>query len=238
MKIIPNRRRLGVALAALLFFAWLAGAVLEGTLEPLDLAFRGAVHDHAFPALTFAMRALTWAGSAAVLAPLTLLLAVRWVGQGRRRAALLFVVAVLGAELLEQALKLAFHRPRPEPFFNLAAPFGYSFPSGHALVSCCFYGLLAANARRRQPLAWLAAALLVALIGFSRVYLGVHYPSDVIAGYAAAVVWLLAVRASTAPRRIRRALSAVAPALPVPSTSEVPPILPPVSDPSHSLPKL
>ncbi len=183
-----------MALATLLFFAWLARGVLGGTVQPLDLAIRDAIHRHAFPALTFAMRVLTWAGSVAVLLPLAVLLMVRWVRHGRRRRAVLFAVTVLGAEVLEQALKLAFARPRPEPFFHLAAPLGYSFPSGHALVSCCFYGFLAAVARGRQGVAWGVAALLVALIGFSRVYLGVHYPSDVIAGYAAAVVWVLAVR--------------------------------------------
>lgn len=195
MKIIPKLLGgLGVALATAVFFAWLAREVLAGAAQPLDLAIRGAVHRHAFPALTFAMRVLTWAGSPAVLFPLGALLIVRWVRQGRRRSALSFAITVLGAVLLEQALKLAFARPRPAPFFNLAAPLSYSFPSGHALASCCFYGFLAAVARGRQALAWVAAALLVALIGFSRVYLGVHYPSDVIAGYAAAVVWLLAVR--------------------------------------------
>ena len=202
MKIIPKLLSgLGVALATLLFFAWLAWGVLAGTVKPLDLAIREAVHGHAFPALTFAMRVLTWAGSAAVLLPLTVLLVWRWMREGRRRRALLFVTMIIGAELLEQVLKLVFARPRPVPFFDLAAPVGYSFPSGHALVSCCFYGALAALAHGREALAWVAAALLVALIGFSRVYLGVHYPSDVVAGYAAAVVWVLAVRSAAHSQR-------------------------------------
>jgi undecaprenyl-diphosphatase len=79
------------------------------------------------------------------------------------------------------------------------APSSYSFPSGHALGSLCFYGILASVlSDRMRPgkqkfFVWLAAAFLVAMIGLSRIYLGVHYPSDVIAGYLAGAVWVTAV---------------------------------------------
>ncbi|MCL5742722.1 MAG: phosphatase PAP2 family protein, partial [Acidobacteria bacterium] len=114
---------------------------------------------------------------------------------GLRRSAGLLAVAALGALVMAQALKIAFHRARPEPFFGLSAPLDYSFPSGHATVSCCFYGALAAivcsGVRSRVAKAgiWSAAAVLTGVIGFSRVYLGIHYPSDILAGYAAAVIW-------------------------------------------------
>jgi hypothetical protein len=100
------------------------------------------------------------------------------------------VVTILGALVLDLSLKYAFHRPRPVPFF-VPAPYTYSFPSGHSLFSFCFYGVLAGlltrriRSRRWRVLIWTLAALLVATIGLSRVYLGVHYPSDVIAGYLA-----------------------------------------------------
>jgi len=112
-----------------------------------------------------------------------------------------FGVAALGAEALDQIMKLLFDRPRPEPFFGLASPITHSFPSGHAMVSCCFFGVLAMILAAREPSRarrisiFAAAAILVALMGFSRVYLGFHYPTDVLAGYAAAVVWLAVVRA-------------------------------------------
>jgi undecaprenyl-diphosphatase len=105
---------------------------------------------------------------------------------------------MLGAAALDAALKFAFHRPRPVPFFG-STPSSYSFPSGHALGSFCFYGMLAAilakHARGRTAkfCVWMIAVFLVGMIGFSRIYLGVHYPSDVIAGYCAAVVWVGAV---------------------------------------------
>jgi len=119
----------------------------------------------------------------------------------------------LGGEGLNQILKHLFARSRPEAFFGYTLPSSYSFPSGHAVVSCCFYGALAAILTRRmesgaKKLAiWAVAALMAALIGFSRIYLGVHYPSDVLAGYAAAIVWVSAVRAGYGfwLRRRRRA---------------------------------
>ena len=78
--------------------------------------------------------------------------------------------------------------------FSAASPSSYSFPSGHALGSLCFYGILAAilagraRGRGAEFCIWVATVLLVGMIGLSRIYLGVHYPSDVIAGYCAAAV--------------------------------------------------
>jgi undecaprenyl-diphosphatase len=119
----------------------------------------------------------------------------------------LFLVAVLGAFLSSELLKLLFHRVRPEPFFAVYAPQTFSFPSGHSLVSPCFYGVLAAivASRLRPPAAraavWASAAVLAALIGCSRIYLGVHYPSDVLAGYAVAVAWAAGLFAAIEWRR-------------------------------------
>ena len=96
-------------------------------------------------------------------------------------------------EVLDQLLKVAFHRPRPPTLFGLAGPAGYSFPSGHALVSFAFFGALAVFAAPRRWLRYIVAALPVAAIGYSRIYLGVHYPSDVLGGWAAAAVWVFSV---------------------------------------------
>jgi undecaprenyl-diphosphatase len=126
----------------------------------------------------------------AVVLALGLFLWLRW-----RRATLWLVVTILGAVVLDVSLKLAFHRARPVPFF-VALPSTYSFPSGHSLFSFCFYGVTAGllagrtSSLRVRILIWTLAALLVAAIGFSRVYLGVHYLSDVIAGYLAAALWV------------------------------------------------
>jgi len=201
------------AVLALLIFAWLATNVMRGTTKEFDAAVRDAVHARAMPWLTFAMRRITWLGSEVFLIPLGGVIAWRLIAAGRRHAAVLFAIAALGGEGLNQILKLLFARPRPEPFFGYDLPGSYSFPSGHALVSFCFFGSLAAILTRRiesgakKWAVWVAAVLMAAVIGFSRIYLGVHYPSDVLAGYSAAIVWVLAVRAGYGfwLRRRRRA---------------------------------
>lgn len=105
------------------------------------------------------------------------------------------LVCLSGAAFLNFLLKHLFERSRPD-LFRVVEAAGYSFPSGHAMVSLCFYGILAfllsrhiRDWRWRLAVATLAAAL-VAAIGVSRVYLGVHYPTDVIAGYTAGGMWL------------------------------------------------
>ncbi len=148
------------------------------------------------------MRGASFLGSPTFLIPLGILVVAGFLWQGRPRTARLFVVIAIGSEVLDEILKLAFHRMRPAAFFELPEPLGYSFPSGHAMVSCAFYGALAAFAAARTksgPRRWrhrIAAALLIAVIatiGVSRIYLGVHYPSDVVGGYTAAIVWLFIV---------------------------------------------
>ena len=106
-----------------------------------------------------------------------------------------FAITVGGGSLLNVLLKTIFHRGRP----TVAAEFhmvSWSFPSGHAMASLIFYGLLARWASRDLPMRrgaiWTTAVAMIAAIGFARVYLGVHYISDVVAGYGAGFVWLVA----------------------------------------------
>ncbi len=192
------------AIAALLLFGWLGREVLGGASQQFDTAVRNAIHAHATAPLTDAMLAMTQFGSPAALIVFTL--GAVWIlrNHGRPHAAVLLVICLLGGEALDGILKLIFRRPRPEAFFGYGEPASYSFPSGHSVAAACFYGVLAAilTARMKSPgrkaAVWAAAAVIVLAIGFSRVYLGVHHPTDVIAGYAAAIVWIGAVRASYA----------------------------------------
>jgi undecaprenyl-diphosphatase len=133
-----------------------------------------------------------------------LFLHFRW-----RRAAVWLLVTLLGALILDVTLKLAFHRARPNPFFG-PIPDTYSFPSGHSLFSFCFYGVLAglladrARSVSLRVVIWAIAALLVLAIGVSRIYLGVHYPSDVLAGYLVGTIWTAGMVALDRVRQKRR----------------------------------
>jgi len=190
---------IGPVAGAVVLFGWLAGAVLRGATMALDGAARNAIHAWASPWLTAAMLAITRLGEPEILIPLGALLVWRLFSTGRQRAAWLFLAAAIGGEALDQTLKLVYHRVRPQAFFGYAQPGGYGFPSGHAMMSCCFYGVAAAiltpRIRRRagRVLAWTAVGLLAAALGLSRLYLGVHYPSDVLAGYLAGAIWARAV---------------------------------------------
>ena len=187
------------AVAALLLFAWLAREVIEGGTRALDYGARDLVQRIASPTLTNVMRGFTFLGEWLSITELTILSIVLFYRGGRKRSAVLIAITTAGGALLETALKLIFQRPRPEPFFGTKLPSSYSFPSGHAVLACCFFGSMAALLTAREPTRsvrialWTTAALIAAFIGFSRIYLGVHYASDVIAGFAAAVVWTFTV---------------------------------------------
>jgi membrane-associated phospholipid phosphatase len=189
-----------VAVCALLLFAWLAQLASLNVPPGFDTAGREAAHAYARPWLTWVMKVATQAGGGWVLWPGGALIVVLLARAARRREAALFAVAVVGANLVSETMKLFFHRLRPAPWFDYPLPFTYSFPSGHAFVSFCFYLCLAdILIDDKWPLArkvaiWSAALGCTLTIGFSRVYLGVHYPTDVLAGYAAGIAWTTLIR--------------------------------------------
>ena len=142
------------------------------------------------------MRDLTSLGSIVVLVLFTFAIAGYWLTAGRHRAALLLVAVFIGALVTNDLLKLAFDRPRPDAILQSARIFSSGFPSGHAALSSAVYfyaGLLAGSGRRitRTFLLYLAG-FVVLVIGFSRLYLGVHYPTDVLAGWCVGGAWVLA----------------------------------------------
>ncbi len=200
---------LACAAACLSLFVGLAVATSSGTVGSFDQSVRSSIHQFASADLTLLASGVTLLGSVAVIASLFGVVFVGFYASGRRRAALALAVVMAGAVVLENGLKYALHRARPEPFFG-TAPESYSFPSGHALFSACFYGALAwmFAARTRNVGAraaiWTASLVLIAAIGLSRVYLGVHYPTDVIGGYLVAAFWLTAVLASRFGRDVGR----------------------------------
>ena len=191
---------LAAAIGALIFFGWLADEVLEGETRHFDEVTRAAIHQLASPALTLIMRGVSFIGSTISLTVATAIIIVCFAMRKWGREAKLLAVTMIGAALLNMTLKLTFKRARPVPFFNLTAPETYSFPSGHSLMSCCFFGALAAiltariKRKRLRVGVWALATAMFLLIGFSRIYLGVHHTTDVIAGFVAAMIWILIIR--------------------------------------------
>jgi membrane-associated phospholipid phosphatase len=187
------------AAVALALFSWLGREIILGVTLPLDGAFRDRVHALASPGLTTVMIAASRYGGPSWLVPIGIALAVAFLIRGWHRGVLLIVVTITGTALLDAFLKQSFGRTRPEAFFNYPLPLSHSFPSGHAFFSASLLGgfavLISGRIRSRvlRALVWVVTIGLILLIGFSRVYLGVHYPSDVLAGYAAAIIWVTAV---------------------------------------------
>jgi membrane-associated phospholipid phosphatase len=189
------------ALAVLIVGLWGFGVLVEDLLtgDPIvqiDRALAAWLHDHASSVLTPILVAVTTLGSAWVLAPLAVVAVALLLRRHRGRDALMVALAIVGAELLTVGLKAGFERERPFFADPLAVEGTFSFPSGHATVSLAVYGALAiVMAKSRETLArriavLLAAAALILLIGFSRLYLGVHFLSDVLAGFSAGLAWL------------------------------------------------
>jgi undecaprenyl-diphosphatase len=169
-----------------------------------------SARQHRSPAATtffvFWTRLGTPIGVALVLLPVSALLA----GRRRRLLALFLVVTTLGGWELNHLLKLFFARARPDLTLAVRGASGYSFPSGHAMMSVIAFGALAyavmriTGDRRLQSLALALASCVAAAISLSRVYLGVHWLSDIAAGMAAGIVWLATtVGAYEALRRLR-----------------------------------
>lgn len=149
------------------------------------------------PFVTSIVRDLTALGSEVVLTLLVVLtVGFLWIRR-RKRAALLILTATVSGTIASQLLKALFERARPEIVPHLTEVTSKSFPSGHSMMSSVVYltlgSLLAQSmARRREKIYLVAAAAgLAIVVGLSRLYLGVHYPTDVLAGWAAGVAWAL-----------------------------------------------
>ena len=206
MATYSRRRAIATALTGLILaglsgtlFGWVGEEVLESDTVHLDSRVRDLVHNQAEAPLTVVMICVSQIGSTIPVVTFTLLaLLIFWLRKMKREAVLLGI-AILGAGVLTYLLKMAFHRSRPTPYFGLPTPADFSFPSGHSLVAVCFYLVLAHLGSSRfqsagiRVVIWSFAVIMLLLIGFSRIYLGLHYASDVVAGYAAGFVWVAAI---------------------------------------------
>jgi membrane-associated phospholipid phosphatase len=193
-----------------LFVTLAIGVLAEGPLVSFDRSTAEILHTYASETsgLTDFIRVVSIPGSLVALALVGVLVAVALLVQRKWLTLAAWLVAVLGGEALNLLFKDLFARPRPSFEHPLVVETSYSFPSGQAMESLVVYGMLAyfagltLGSGSTRGLSVGGVALIVILIGFSRVYLGAHYVSDVVGGFAAGGAWLGAV--ITAWEAVRR----------------------------------
>ena len=196
---LHESRRTVIVSVCLLVFLVLLNRVLAGEIMSLDRAAIELMVEHVRASwLTPVMVGISAFVTVAPLVACIMLIAFVARRSGMRGLGLFCAVNLAGSTLLNQALKFAIQRPRPDVALRLVEIGGFSFPSGHSMAAMAFFGLLIWIARRyvahrgARFLLTAGLALVIVLVGFSRVYLGVHYASDVIGGFCASLIWLAA----------------------------------------------
>jgi undecaprenyl-diphosphatase len=187
-----------VAAAFFVIFAELAEELWEEELVLYDTVITNWISSFTSPGVTASMKFVSDAGGNWVVLGLLSCIVSYFLYQQKKHYwdAMIVQFCLWGGYGITQALKLGFKRQRPT-LQRLVEASGFSFPSGHSMVSFAFYGMLIyiayANLPRsamRTTIVWFIAVF-ICLVGISRIYLGVHYPSDVAAGFAAGGIWLI-----------------------------------------------
>lgn len=186
---------LAIGVALTFAFAKIAGKVVSGSTTGFDDAAMKFMGSHQVPWIGNMMVELTMLGTGIVVAMIIAISALFLWLYDYRQSATLLLVTTIGGLILNAVLKLGFDRPRPQFFDWGTHAMSSSFPSGHAMSAAIVYPTVAYLATRLQKghlsrlLTMLAAGVLVVLISLSRVYLGVHYPTDVAAGVIVGLAW-------------------------------------------------
>ena len=184
-----------IAIAGTLAFAEMGEWVQKGLTQAFDVAVLQWLHEHSTPLLTQIATELTYLGTGTVVLMIVAVAALFLWHTEHKHSARLLLAAVAGNILLNGVLKLVFHRARPSVFAWQTTAVSSSFPSGHAMSATVCYGTVAYLVIRLQKHRWsrlltgAAAVILILLICATRLYLGVHYPSDVIAGILVGLAW-------------------------------------------------
>jgi membrane-associated phospholipid phosphatase len=174
---------------------WLSTEVWEKEAFSFDRSLLLWIHQFANPQLDGLMLFITALGDPAMV--ITVFIStIAWLGMKRRYTDVIrFTIACTGGVVINQVMKLFFAKPRPELWPRLISETSFSFPSGHAVGSMVVYGFIGYILAREFPIyrryIYTAASILIIAIGFSRLYLGVHYPTDIIAGYGVGILWLI-----------------------------------------------
>ena len=182
-------------LAPLMVFGALAQEVWEREGFSWDKPTLLWIHSFATPTRDALAVWVSILGGIQVIGPITAIVTVALMLRSRWRQGVFFALCVAGAGVLNVTAKLVFQRHRPDFWVSPRPELDYGFPSGHAMGSLAFalaLALLVWNTRWRW-LALLTAGLFALVVGFSRLYLGVHFPSDVLAGFMASLAWVLGV---------------------------------------------
>ena len=202
LSLLRHNLRMVVIVIAAVIFLWLLDEVAEGEILKLDtLAYRFFVEYLRSDAMTPIMEGFTSLSSVAVILVMALVVACFAPGRAPGRCV---CANVIGALVINQVLKFIVQRPRPEGY-RLAVETSYSFPSGHSMISMAFYGLLiwmVWKYERDNILrhVWCCLfAFIIVMVGLSRIYLGVHYASDVLAGFCVSLLWLAFFTRTIAP---------------------------------------
>jgi undecaprenyl-diphosphatase len=180
-----------IATVSSVAFMIIADEVHEGDADHLDAVVALAVHRFDSPIGDAIMKAASFIGSYTVVIPIVILTAVLAIHAHKRRAAVILTIDAVVVMTANWLLKLYFSRQRPALFDKVPLPKSFSFPSGHSMCAVGIYGVVAAVLitlyPRSRSLVIAVTILLALMIGLSRVYLGVHWPLDVVAGFISGV---------------------------------------------------
>ena len=183
-----------ICLVILYILAQLSEEVLEQEAFSFDQSILLWIRQFSNPVWDTVMLNITRLGNPPILVLISLIaFSILW-GRRSYKEAKIFLLNGLGGSILSHGLKLVFSKSRPQLWNSAISETSYSYPSGHALGSMVLYGflayLLASFSPKYAKVYYGIAAILITLIGFSRLYLGVHWPTDVIAGYGVGFLWI------------------------------------------------
>jgi membrane-associated phospholipid phosphatase len=186
-----------VCVLSLLIFALLTREMLEKDFTNFDIQFSQFIYTLRTPLLTIVMKIIAELGSSILLIIATLLVIILLVRKHQKEAVVFCIALIIGA-ILNTSFKMMIQRQRPQ-MSPLVIEDSYSFPSGHAMNSSIFYGLISYFSyhffrnKKISIMITIASAIVVLLIGFSRIYLGVHFLTDVLAGYVIGFWWFVTI---------------------------------------------
>ena len=196
--LVNSLRKQGIWLIVYLLIlsvvAWLCTEVWEKDAFSFDRSFLLWIHRFANPQLDRIMLFVTGLGDPPAVTTI-FVITIAWLLMKRRYTdGIRFTIVCVGGVVINQGMKLFFAKPRPELWPRLIAETSFSFPSGHAVGSMVVYGflgyLVARELHHYKGYIYAIASALIIAIGLSRLYLGVHYPTDIIAGYGIGFLWL------------------------------------------------